>query len=296
MEKVELDAEEIPIDRRITHDYETDRLLLMYVSGLKVNKDSKLKHALNNGYVYSIIIFLFFMVSMGSVAVGLIQDKKLKLEAVHWTFLLLVGLTFMLIRYTQGLDEPLKMIKLGFFTYENEKFDENYNKLKQHRVWRVRVVSRMFLGLAISSGVFLSFIKQMKKSSQSGESIDEGLPIPVYLPFDTSTTSGFVLGYWINIVALFYLVVITASTQQIFLSIMEQMIAQFQILNLSVTNIQTRAYWEYTRGTNFCNDTSKDLFYRTKEFQQCVSRCLTRNIRHHQTLLRYEFYYIQIIY
>ncbi|CAH1397364.1 unnamed protein product [Nezara viridula] len=228
---------------------------------------------------------------MGSVAVILIHDKKLKLEAVHWTFLNLVGLTFMIIRYTIGLDEPLKMIRIGFFTYKNEAIDERYFERKAYHVRRIRKVSNMFLGLAISNGILLSFIKQVKKSPEGGnygKSINTGLPIPIFLPFDTTTTIGFVLGYLMNVVAFFYLVVITSSAQQIFLSFMEQGIAQFEILNISISNIEKRAYSIYSKGKTYTDEISMDELYRTSKFQKCVSQCLRQNVQHHQTLLRFR--------
>ncbi|KAE8573575.1 odorant receptor 67c-like [Halyomorpha halys] len=290
MDTIKLSAEDIPIDRQITHDYETDRKNLMYMSGFKVNNDSNLKYILSKIYVYAIIFFYSFLVSMGSVAAILIHDKKLKLEAVHWTFLNLVGLIFMVIRYTYVLDEPLKTIRTGFFTYENEFIDDRYLERKRYHVRRIRIVSNMFLGLAISNGILLSFIKQVKKSSEVGnygKSINIGLPIPIFLPFDTTTTNGFVLGYLINVVAFFYLVVITSSAQQIFLSFMEQGIVQFEILNISISNIEKRAYYIYSKGKACAEGISIEL-YRTRKFQNCISQCLRQNVRHHQTLLRFR--------
>nr|WVD93627.1 odorant receptor 14 [Graphosoma rubrolineatum] len=291
MDSIELPAEDIPIDRQITHDYETDRKNLMYMSGFKVNYDSKLKYILSKIYVYTIMFFYTFLVSMGSVAAILIHDKKLKLEAVHWTFLNLVGLTFMIIRYTYALDEPLKMIKIGFFTYENEAVDERYFERKKYHVRRIRNVSNMFLGLAISNGILLSFIKQVKKLPEAGDygkSINTGLPIPIFLPFDTTTTIGFVLGYLIDVVAFFYLVVITSSAQQIFLSFMEQGIAQFEILNISISNLEKRAYFMYSKGKIYTEGITMDELYRSRKFQECVFQCLRQNVRHHQTLLRFR--------
>lgn len=292
MEIFEPPVEDIPIDRRITHDYETDRKNLMYMSGFKVNYDSKLKYILNKIYIYAIIFFYSFIVIMGSVAVILIHDKKLKLEAVHWTFLNLVGLALVIIRYTIVLDEPLKTIRIGFFTYENEVIDVSYDERKAFHVDRIRKVSNMFLGLAISNGILLSFIKQIKKSPEGGnygKSINTGLPIPIFLPFDTTTTTGFVLGYLINIVGFFYLVVITSSSQQIFLSFMEQGIVQFEILNISISNIEKRAYSIYSKGKTYTEGMSMDALYRTSKFQKCVFQCLRQNVQHHQTLLRLEF-------
>ncbi|KAE8573231.1 Odorant receptor 26, partial [Halyomorpha halys] len=282
------------VDRDVLYNFEQERELLMMISCYKVSKSSKLNHFLSLSYVSIVWLFVLFELCMGLYSVVLTIDspKTQLLETLHTVVLTFYVIAHMTNRLQSGFDAALEIINKGFYTYD-ENMGETHYEIRKEYVRRIRLVNKWFRIIIIYSGIsFLMFntakkyLENVYKTEPSKIPINPYFPIPYFMPFDTSTVVTFTSAYLLNVALEFFICSVTICIDEIYVSLIEQLKAQFVILNLSISNIVERALRRYQDGKAGSVPNVEEL-YQQKEFQDCVLQCLKENIRHHHALLRF---------
>ncbi|CAH1393763.1 unnamed protein product [Nezara viridula] len=104
------------------------------------------------------------------------------------------------------------------------------------------------------------------------------LPVPLYMPFDTSDNLGFSLGMTWEAISLFYICGVSTSIHQSFRGIMGRLRGELKLLNDSIKAIHNRASKKFKMKVN-------DIENLEPYFQSLVYKCLKEDIVHHQMLL-----------
>lgn len=279
------------VDREFVYDFDKERELQLIFSGYKISSSSKLKRCLSLSYVSLIWLFLFYEMCMGFYSTVLTAgDKTQMLETLHMTLLTFYAISHLSNKLHCNLEPVLEIINKGFYTYE-EEVDKTHYEIRKKHVRRIRLVNKWFRIIIILSGTsFLMFntakkyIENLYKTKSSNILINPYFPIPFFVPFDTSSVLTFLIAYLTNVATMYCICMVTICIDEIFVSLIEQLKAQFEILNVSIGNVVERATRRYLNGKTGTN-LNKEALYQQKEFQDCLLKCLRENIRHHQILL-----------
>nr|QQP19766.1 olfactory receptor 71 [Tropidothorax elegans] len=190
----------------------------------------------------------------------------------------------------KSLDRLLAIIGSKFYSYnyiwteEDQKmFFEERQKFKE---FKKKLVKFIFT-CATAHSLILPLIKVMWSGRFSTAS--DGYPInknfamgfAYYLPIDDRRLSGFLLGYVIEAAFVYFMCALIICTDVFLLDFVDQLRRQMRILTRAVQLIPERALQMY-QG----ND--KEKFIESDEYQECLYKALTENIKHHVILQRYK--------
>lgn len=269
------------------HDFNNESARRMRVAAVYVDYKSKLSK------IYAFLVFIVFCYGlvMSVVAICRLDNKMVAAEAVHWGLVSLDMAGAVFTRYKVPLDEPLATIKRGFFRYHDALHTESYDEFKKQHVKRVRFLSGFYLRwfiCVIPSQAVIPFVNNKNLNDNDKRVVNEIMPVVMYTPFDTSGPVGFYIGYVVNALLLFYLGCTCTAAIEVLVSLSEQLFAQFDILNMSIVNVEKRALSNFMRDNSEESVPPSDELYRLPEYQKCLYRCLRENALHHQILLRYH--------
>ncbi|CAH1396986.1 unnamed protein product [Nezara viridula] len=280
------------VDREVIYNFDKERELQMMMSCFKISNSSKLKRYLGLSYALIVWLFLFYEMCAGLYSfVLIIGDKTKMLETLHMAILVFYALSHLTNKLKSDFEPVLEIFNKGFYTYEKD-LDERQHEIRRNYVRNIRLVNKWLRRMTVSSGFsFLLFntakkyIESLYKKRPSSIPINPYLPIPFYVPFDTSSVLTFTVAYMTNVAIMYWICVVTVCIYEIYISLLKQLKAQFEILNLSISNVVDRALRRYLRGKAGPRQ-KVEMLYQQKEFQDCLLECLRENVRHHHVLLR----------
>ncbi|CAH1408361.1 unnamed protein product [Nezara viridula] len=257
------------VDREVVYDFDKERELQMVMSCCKIS-------------------FYSFVLTIG--------DKTRMLETLHMVILAFYDLSLLTTKLQSNFKSVLEFINKGFYTYE-EDLDERHYETTKNCVRRIRLVNKWFRIIIVSSGFsFLLFntakkyIENSYKKRPSSIPINPYFPIPFYVPFDTSSVLTFTIAYLSNVAMMYSVCMVAICIEEIYISLLEQLKAQFEILNLSISNVVDRALRRYFRGKAGPRQDMESL-YQKKEFQDCLLE-FTRDIR---SYVEMTFFFIAVL-
>lgn len=277
------------------HDYNTEYYLVNIFGAHAIFRDG-ISRFINLLLIICALILDGFVIAMCLVTIIFITDQRtIIVQNSNTIFLVFASIMIPLIKYNVRvpLKEVLKLLKKGFFIYEDEVNSEVYYNIKRRRVSQIRFICSIFTKLSVVG--FLSNVFQQPLlyyfnviKSTGDDSINHYLPLPIYMPFNTSSINGFAiasmtLNVWF---ILFYCMLL--SFMILYYSLGFQLIAQIDILNYSIGTIEKRAVFKFKLKSNIENVDSYDIheLYNNFGFQRCHYLCLRENIMHHQAILK----------
>nr|WVD93672.1 odorant receptor 59 [Graphosoma rubrolineatum] len=240
------------VDREVVYDFDKEREIQMIMSCYKISNTSKLKRYISLLCVSILWLFLLYEMCLGfySIPFTITTDSKTQmLETLHMALLTFYAISHLSLRLRSDFTPVLEIINKGFNTAKK-------------------------------------YIENLYKNKPSDKSINPYFPIPFYAPFDTTSVGTFTVVYLFNVVVMYSICMVTICIDEICISLIEQLKAQFEILNLSISNVVERSLQRYLNGKVVPKPNLESL-YKQKEFQDCLFKCLRENIRHHHVLLRF---------
>lgn len=277
------------------HDFNNENILLNIFGGFALPKKPKSHFLLCLAYYVCVFLLYMYLLVLSVITMHARTDDKVIWVQTFYIFdYLLVGLyAISTKRFTNKyLNSSSDSLKDGVYQYKYENHDEEHDNIKKKRVSQLRfIVSftyKLFLINALSNVTLLPLIQFLfKNEGTADESHSPYLPLPIIMPFNTRTLYGFVTAYTAEVVFLFSMNVTLACTIEVYVSCALQLIAQVEILNHSLRNIEKRAYLRLI-GNNFTHSSEDGLenLYNDKEFKMFMNSCLRENVRHHQAIFR----------
>lgn len=293
MSETELSQSSADIDFSSVHDFNKEKVLIMVMGGYIVLRKPFSHFILNLVYLLFIFFVFVYLIVMATATIVFTSfEKVIMVKVLQTVCLLFVGIALPATKLwtDQHLNEALKLIHRGVHSYVNEVPDEEYYNIKKTRVDRIRSlmpwVTKLSYCCAFSNTFFIPIIQVMSiNDSTPNQILNPYLPLPIYMPFDTTSYLGFGFAFLTNAIFFFFLYNAIICLIETYLSCMMQVIAQLEIINYSLRNIDKRAYLKLFRGGTVLTGLTEDL-YESVEFQKHLYSCLRENVLHHQAILR----------
>lgn len=281
--------------KNIVYDFYEENLPLLVIAGFTLIKSRLSLYALNVTFL-AVIYFLFFVTFVMSIITVIVaQEQKAVMGQALFTIGTIcvgVGLTAANHLQRKNLRRALKLIRDGIYHY-SEGINEEYEDILRKRIREMKFVISFFIKMFSCCGFgYIAVFPVLKvflvTEEETDSSINPYLPIPLYLPFDTSSSWAFSLVFLVNGVTLSCMYASYASHIQIYVTCALQLTAEYEILNHSLENIERRAYFQLkNQDIVHCKNASVNYsLYEKPEFQKCLLNCLRENILHHHAILR----------
>ncbi|XP_066900679.1 odorant receptor 13a-like isoform X2 [Halyomorpha halys] len=267
------DLDDIIVDERKT------RKFLRLVCCLRYTQGKNSISTFNLLYIISVYTLLLIVVVQGVVLAYSTDDIVQKVESIHYVLTIIIVISYMSneLYNNSNLDQAWKLINLAYNEFSKDR-DENRQIHVEINVSSVKT-NKLFCFLMSSSCVGYLLFAPMRQLFTEEDSSARKLPVPLYMPFDTSDNFGFSLGMAWEAISLFYICGVSTSIHQSFRGIMGRLRGELKLLNNSIKGIHVRA--EKYQGK--VDDTEK----LEAHFQFLVYKCLREDIVHHQMLLEY---------
>nr|QQP19765.1 olfactory receptor 70 [Tropidothorax elegans] len=276
------------------YNYMKERIYLQVLGGYTII-DKPFPCRIASWLFFLLMQTLFlFTTSMSFVTMAIsFEQKDVFGQALFTIGTLVGGMGVTLVRYLVAgkLNEALEILESGVYNY-NELIDTEYLRIKRKRVQNIKYMLSLTTWLFSSCGfayiVIFPILKPFLVNVDPDNSvINTFLPIPLYVPFDTSETYSYDLMFATNALTLICMYASFASHLQIYISLSILLMAEYEVLNFSLDNIEKRAYMELRKG---CDGLKSGSYaqpdFDNTDFEQSLFLCLRRNIIHHQTILR----------
>nr|QQP19713.1 olfactory receptor 18 [Tropidothorax elegans] len=250
--------------------------------------------------VYPFFHFCWFIVLFILLSISLYVERTNVdnfLEGAHYAVMILSlacgNVDFFY--YRSDLNILLRHIGQEFFQYDEEE-PEIHKEMKRKNLREVKLLSQVGVVLYFFMGFIISIIQPyvyylaMKDEPLENERLNPFLPVPMYFPWDTFSTEGFVCAYILQFVGSILIVSNVIANGFSYVNLMVLFRCQFEILNHSIKNIETRSLQRYKKkyGTTPASFDTKNDLQINKELEKCFFECLRQNIMHHQCLIRWE--------
>lgn len=271
------DLDDIIVDERKT------RKLLRLVCCLKYTQGQNSTSTLNLMYIISVYILLLIVVVQGLVLAYSTDDIVEKVESIHYVLVIVIIISYMSneLLNDSKLDKAWKLINLAY-----KEFSKHVDENKQIHIEindNSTKTNKVFCYLMSSSCIGYLLFAPIRQIFSEEETAVRKLPVPLYMPFDTSDNLGFSLGMAWEAISLFYICGVSTSIHQSFRGIMGRLRGELKLLNDSIIRIHDRASEQFQGKVN-------DIEKLEPQFQSLVYRCLREDIVHHQMLLQLVIY------
>lgn len=281
------------LDGNIEYDFNNEKLMIMVLGRYVMLKKPLIAFILNILYMSVSFVVLVFLVIMSIVTITFkTLDKSILVHVIQTLCLVLVAIALPGSKlYTDSsLDVALRLIYDGVHKYQNEDPDDEPYRLKKARVDQIRFlmywVTRVCFSCVFSNALGMPIIQLFTVTEATGQVLNPYLPLPIYMPFNTFTFAGYSIAYFTNAIFIFCVYISILCLIETFLSITLQLVAQLEILNLSLQNIQRRAY-SIVRNKGMTEQSqSTDDIHFDSVVQKQMYLCLRENILHHLSILR----------
>nr|AXX83037.1 odorant receptor [Yemma signatus] len=276
--------------------YEESQCFLLRLGGMYVKND-KYKW-LNKIYVtFYLGTFVMLIVFIGpyNFYVSIPIGETFTFFIVLHFWIVMIGYTGTSVMYHingDSIDRALYMIGEGFYTYQGSKEEPEAKLIVEKNKKFLEKLTNFMIPNAIFVGLFVTCATPIVELVNLGGAIPEGsvlnpyLPLPIFWTWDQFTIHGYILSYLAVVLATIFIVLQLLALSLGYSSFMVSYITQFELLNLSIRNMESRATHYYLnlnppiprRGMSKFSDPL---------FQAAMRHCLKQNIQHHQALLRW---------
>lgn len=279
------------MEGKMMYNFQETRKVLMILTGVKIVNKPMLKQ-LNILYLILLLMSLIGQIILAIFTIVMsVNNVSMILEAIQFIVSLLI-ITFGLanaLYHIKDLDEASELIDNGIFIYPEEIAKEQ-EEIKLKGVQEITFMTKVFTIYIIFSGLsYLLFVPLKELISPSVENnrpINKLLPIPLYMPFNTDDIMGFTVAIFINLICMYCIIVLILSIDEVYISTMVQIRVQFQLLNYSLQNLESRAIKKMKILTNQVENNEEAKLNENILFKNCIYLCLKETIKHHQQLNR----------
>nr|QQP19741.1 olfactory receptor 46 [Tropidothorax elegans] len=283
-------------DVQTIHDFFGERKWVFILYGASSSKSFFYKS-------YIVFIYLFLTVSLiltGMTFLYLETNKDFAIRILHAGLYIVFAMSSLSVRFltADNMTDALRMLKTGVFSRDHlgdEQTDSQRRGVLAIRkrtdllAYATYTCLNTFL-VVLPLGHFFILNTEIPR----GSTVNPYLPLPFYMPVDTSRILGFWLSYSLNAIALAYIYAAAVTTSDLYISCSVQLRTQIQLLNSSLKKIYHRAHSLYTSisQTNDLHEMierglESNFLLTDSVFQKCLSACLVEDIKHHQSILRF---------
>lgn len=274
------------------HDFSENVIMLMFGGFILLRNDLPHFHMFKL-FSLAVVIYESLMASLAVYAMILTSFNKGIVMTLAQILLVWFGLTIVRLLFCLAADDykaARHTIKEGVFIYSEvnicgQEIKKKYVKQITFLI-ECYIKAVLFTCGSLSCTPIFRFLF-LQEDDTMDPRVNVYLPEPVYMPFNTRTILGYIAAF--VMIVLFTLTTFSSAVchATVVLSTALQLVAQLEVLNQSLMNIEQRAYMKlkansFSRITNISAD---NLFFRT-DFQRCLYLCLRENILHHQAILR----------
>ncbi|BES93817.1 7tm Odorant receptor [Nesidiocoris tenuis] len=189
------------------------------------------------------------------------------------------------------LDEILKIVGQGFFTYERPPTPHEQKiglstdvACRRTFLRQMSVIVLTMFGSLILLPLSYGIRGEYSSMGEDKIPINKHLSLPMWLPYNTDTP----LKFWLTLLGMFNDGSaegrIIASSCIIYCNLCTCLASQFDLLSHSLRDLEARAIYAYERK-GYAALPSKDAYYDDPRFHVIMNECLDENIRHYQVLL-----------
>lgn len=275
------------------YNFNTEGFILSVLGGyVELTKPTPL-FILCKMYNISMHILYIFLILMSSVTIYMqvkTGERSNLIETANMASYMLVGISFTMLR-TYSVD-AVRLITNGVYRYLEEQPDEEYYNRIKSRVDQKKVWASTFFKLCIASVfAYCSIIPVLKYFTVKGDTPDKlvnpYLPLPIYMPFETRTISGYCTAYTCQALYLFRFHMTLSFVLELYISCTLQLMTEIELFNYFLRNIENRAIKKMAiKHPMFQNINNFSSIYEIPYFQNCIYTCLRESIIHHQEILR----------
>nr|AXX83012.1 odorant receptor [Yemma signatus] len=275
-----------------TYDFKNNRRIVMILgSFVLVDKPIYLR-ILNIALVGFVLVILIGTLIFSIITTIITKEKRAIMgQALFTVGTLVCALVYILENFAQSrnLNRAVGYIREGIYNYE-DGIQLDYVNIRKTRISHAKQMIFILTLLYFSSVVVYVILFPLFKlvilthdyQAESNDVINDFLPLLIYLPFNTRTPIGFTVAFFTNSFTLFFMYSTFSAYIQVFIGCAFQLIAEYEVLNHSILNIEKRARYFFKGKTNPTN------LFDNIEFQDKLFHCLNQNIIHHQNILRFK--------
>nr|AXX83029.1 odorant receptor [Yemma signatus] len=249
-------------------------------------------------YVVGVVAILIAMIASGITTIVVCRGNKVMITNIsHMILLFIFTILAITIRHVfdKRLEDVMSSIRKGIYLYTEEVWDGEEARIREKWERKMRFYVRLFVKLLTSCWVQASLLLSLVKYFYSRDlntysGINQLLPYPFYMPFDTESAAGFWLAYLLVIIANFYIVVVVMDINGYYVTVVLTTVAELQVLNHSVRTIELRAYRlrQRARGLEVTSIEVPKSMFDDEAFQRYLYTCLLNNLRHHKAILAFK--------
>lgn len=276
------------------HDFNKETQAINVLGGFVVLRKPLIYFVLNILLIACLFTLYVYLIVMAVITMMVTyNDKAVMVRAFQTLCLLLAGIVIPGIRYftSYSLSTALESLKNGVFKYSEEgPIEEKYNYIKDNRIYQIRFLTVWVTRLNFSVSIVNTFVPPIVqlirlKGEDSDWLVNPYLPLPLYAPFNTRSYLGFAVSFLTHGIFQFFFYSSIVCLVETYMSCAFQLIAQLEILNHSLSNIEKRAYFKLQGPQQLLVDNSSSST-DDRALQQCFYICLRENILHHHAIVR----------